>query len=197
MRPDLSVDGDEALHASDSLVAEHGLLRTIVVSVESEGEKMLIGAVLRSCEELSAHDCDESRRYGHVGLVGEGDCAVVDENSLEERSGLVDQKVHASGHEDEVAVDGRHVGAPGSDVAPPHHVLEGLPDDGDGVADLNDEGVGSWKGQPGADCAGDGSGGGGGDCAGNSVNGDCWSVEVQGSSGKCDGVVTEDIAGCL
>ncbi len=64
--PYLAVEGDEALHAADALVAEHGLLRTVVVSRKNEGQLVVIGFLLGAREELSSDNGDESNGNDHV-----------------------------------------------------------------------------------------------------------------------------------
>ena len=54
------MEGDEALHAADAFVAEHRLLRTVVISRKNESQLVIIGFLLGAREELSSDNGDES-----------------------------------------------------------------------------------------------------------------------------------------
>jgi len=80
----------------------------------------------------------------------------LDQNSLEFGGGLIDQKVHSRGDKHQISVDGRHVCAPGANIAPSHHIREGLFEYGIAGADFDFEAVPGGEGKAGSDCAGDG-----------------------------------------
>ncbi len=57
--PYLTMDGDKTLKTSNTLVSEHGLLCSIVASIKDEGELVLVGLSLCTCDKLAANNCNE------------------------------------------------------------------------------------------------------------------------------------------
>lgn len=92
--------GERTFDATDSLVPEHRLLRSFVDARHHEAQLMLIRYILCPCCEAPSDHCDETSSHCHVFFISEYKTAVVYEDRLEFRRGLVNQKSHTEWYTD-------------------------------------------------------------------------------------------------
>lgn len=86
----LTVHGELAFHAADSLISEHGLLSIIVTSIHDEVKRIEMWLLLSSCNELSSNNSDESSLNSDGFFVRKEKSSVADCDSLEDWSVLID-----------------------------------------------------------------------------------------------------------